>query len=262
MEEHHYLLVTKLLNLLFARPVDSLLQMLRIPPADPNYPIPNHVSMEVVVFFFAGVFFIWLKRRISVGRPGGAQQCMELLLTNSLGLGINDMLADNIGHEYQKYVPMIGGMGLFVMWCNLISLIPGFESPTAEKSVPLGCASVVFLYYNWQGIHHHGGFRYGLQFLKMPIEIFSHLARVLSLTVRLFVNMFVSETLYAQFLALTLALFIFAKQLNPIGYLTIVAPLTAPLAFIVLHIFVGIVQAFVFTILPTIYLTGAVSEGH
>lgn len=262
MEEHHYLLVTKLLNLLFARPVDSLLQMLRIPPADPNYPIPNHVSMEVVVFFFAGVFFIWLKRRISVSRPGGAQQCMELLLTNSLGLGINDMLADNIGHEYQKYVPMIGGMGLFVMWCNLISLIPGFESPTAEKSVPLGCASVVFLYYNWQGIHDHGGFRYGLQFLKMPIEIFSHLARVLSLTVRLFVNMFVSETLYAQFLALTLALFIFAKQLNPIGYLTIVAPLTAPLAFIVLHIFVGIVQAFVFTILPTIYLAGAVSEGH
>jgi len=262
MGGEHYLAVTRLINWLFAKPALWLLGALRIQAGNPEYPIPNHIAMEFVVLLFSGIFFLWLKGRISADRPGAAQQCMEMLLTNPLGLGVNDMLNDMIGHDWQKFLPMVGGIGFFVLICNLVSLVPGFESPTAEKSVPLGCAIVVFLYYNWWGIRQHGAFRYSLQFLKLPIEIFSHLARLLSLTVRLFVNMFVSETLYAQFLALTLALFIFLKAMNPLGYIAAAAPLVAPLAFIILHIFVGVVQAFVFTILPTIYLAGAVSEGH
>jgi F-type H+-transporting ATPase subunit a len=94
------------------------------------------------------------------------------------------------------------------------------------------------------------------------VESVSHLARLLSLTVRLWVNMMVSEMLYGIFLGLTLALFLFAGKLNALGYVLAPVPLLAPVIFIILHIFVAFVQAFVFTILPVIYLAGAVSEGH
>ena len=69
---------------------------------------------------------------------------MEMLLTNPMGVGVRDLLEDNVGHDARDIVPMIGSIGLFVLMCNLISLVPGFASPTAEKSVPLGCAIVVF----------------------------------------------------------------------------------------------------------------------
>ena len=166
---------------------------------------------------------------------------------------------------------MIGSIGLFVLMCNLISLVPGFASPTAEKSVPLGCAIVVFLYYNWAGLVQHGPLHYAKTFMgpvlvmspiMFVVEIFSHLARLLSLTVRLWVNMLVSELLYVTFLGLTLSLFLFVGKLNALGYVLAPLPLLAPPLFMILHIFVGFVQAFVFTLLPIIYLAGAVSEEH
>jgi len=165
--------------------------------------------MELVVFLFAIVFFTWLKGRLSVDNPGGTQQCMEALLTNSMGVGARDLLEDTVGNGALKYLPLVGSVGMFVLMSNLISLVPGFASPTAEKSVPLGCAIVVFLYYNWAGLLHHGPLKYGKQFLgpvlvmspiMFVVEIFSHLARLLSLTVRLWVNMLVSELLYVTFL--------------------------------------------------------------
>ena len=98
--------------------------------------------------------------------------------------------------------------------------------------------------------------------LMVVVEIVSHLARLLSLTVRLWVNMMVSEMLYVIFLGLTLALFLFVGKLNALGYVLAPVPLLAPALFIMLHIFVAFVQAFVFTILPVIYLSGAVAEEH
>jgi F-type H+-transporting ATPase subunit a len=94
------------------------------------------------------------------------------------------------------------------------------------------------------------------------VESVSHLARLLSLTVRLWVNMMVSEMLYTIFLGLTLALFLFAGHASPVGYILAPVPLVAPAVFILLHVFVAFVQAFVFTILPVIYLSGAVGESH
>ncbi len=137
--------------------------------------------------------------------------------------------------------------------------------------MPLGCAIVVFLYYHWSGLRKQGPLHYGKHFLgpnlalsplMVIVESVSHLARLLSLTVRLWVNMMVSELLYGIFLGLTLALFVFAGKLNALGYVLAPVPLLAPVIFIVLHIFVAFVQAFVFTILPVIYLSGAVAEGH
>jgi F-type H+-transporting ATPase subunit a len=266
----HPIWFTKAVNLLVGKPVLLLLTALHIRVHDPRYPIPNHVAMELLVFAVTGAFFLWLKPRLSVERPGAVQQCAEALITNPMGVGVRDMLEDIIGHGSEQYVAMLGSVGLFVLVCNLISLIPTLESPTATSSVPLGCAVAVFLYYNWSGIRKHGALGYGKVFLgpslpmaplMLPIEIVSNLARLLSLTVRLWVNMMVSEILYLLFLGLTLQLFFYAKS-NPIGYIMAVVPLAFPPAFIALHIFVGILQAFVFTILPVIYVAGAVAEEH
>jgi F-type H+-transporting ATPase subunit a len=263
--------VSKLINWLLGRPVAAVLAALHMEVENPQYPVPNHIAMGLLVFAVAVVFFLWLKRRLSVERPGALQQCMEMLITNPMGLGIRDMLEDFVGHGSARYMPVLGSISVFVLMSNLISVIPGLESPTATNSVPLGCAIVVFLYYHWCGIRKQGPLHYGRHFLgpvlavsplMVLVETVSHLARLLSLTVRLWVNMLVSELLYVTFLGLTLSLFLFAGALNPIGYATGVLPLVGPPIFILLHIFVGFVQAFVFTILPVIYLGGAVGEAH
>lgn len=279
MEEQHVLGVTKLVNWLLAKPALWLLHALHIEAQNPEYPVPNHISMELVVFALAVVFFLWLRQRLSVDRPGATQLCAEMLLTNPMGLGVNDMLEDFIGHGSERYLAMLGSIGVFILFCNLISIVPGLESPTATTSVPLGCAVVVFLYYHWSGVRKRGALKYAKHFtgpdmgLPFPvnlvfgavmsaIESVSHAARLLSLTVRLWVNMMVSELLYVTFLGLTLVLFLFVGKLNPVGYTTGVLPLVVPVAFILLHVFVGVVQAFVFTILPIIYVGGAVAEEH
>ena len=263
--------VAKLLNHLLGKPALALLTALHVQPANPEFPIPNHVAFEIVVFVFAAIFFFWLKSRISVDRPGGTQQSMELLLTNSMGVGIRDLLDDNVGHDGEKYVAMIGSIGMFVLICNLLGLFPTFMSPTAVVSVPLGCAIVVFIYYNWVGIVKNGPLGHGKHFLgpvlamspiMLPIEIVSNLARLLSLTVRLWVNMFVSETLYILFLGLMLEMYLFLGHLGKLGYIGAIIPLVGPVPFILLHIFVAVLQAFVFTILPVIYVAGAVAEEH
>jgi F-type H+-transporting ATPase subunit a len=268
--EEHVLGITKFVNLLLGKPVAALLAALHIQPSNPEYPIPNHVVMELVVLLFAIVFFSWLKGKLSVDRPGGVQQCMELLISNPMKLGVRDLLENGIPHGAEEYVPMLGSIGIFILIANLISLVPIFESPTAQVSVPFGCAIVVFLYYNWCGIRKNG-FGYGKHFLgpnlglapiMLPVEIFSNAARLLSLTVRLWVNMMVSELLYGIFLGLLLELFLFLGKLNTIGYAAFILPLFFPVIFIALHIFVAILQAFVFTVLPAIYVAGAVSEGH
>ena len=288
--EHHQLWITELLNRIFGKPVAALLNAIGIHPHDPQNPIPNQVAMELVVFLVAVIFVLWLKRRLSVDRPGAAQQCIEMVLSNPMGVGIQDLLNDNVGHESGKYLPMIGSIGLFILLCNLVSLVPGFESPTATSSVPLGCALVVFAYYNWCGIRKHGMLSYLKHFLgpdlaetskarfftelilfvlQLPfkvlmliIETISHLARLLSLTVRLWVNMLVSELLYGTFLGLTLSLFLFVRDKSVLGYVLVPVPLLVPILFIALHVLVGVLQAFVFTLLPSIYLGVAVGEEH
>jgi F-type H+-transporting ATPase subunit a len=268
--EEHILGITKLINALLGKPTLALLAALHIQPDNPQYPIPNHIAMELLVFAIAAVFFLWLRARLSVDNPGGTQQAVEALLHNSMNLGVKDLLDNNIGHGADQYLPMIGSVGLFVLFANLISIVPGLASPTAETSVPLGCAIVVFVYYNWCGLRKHGPLGYGKHFLgptpalsplMVVIEAVSHLARLLSLTVRLWVNMMVSEMLYVIFLGLTVGLFAFASDASAAGYALAPVPLLS-MVFVILHIFVAFVQAFVFTILPVIYLSGAVAEGH
>jgi F-type H+-transporting ATPase subunit a len=267
----HPIWITVLVNKIFGKAALALLAALHIQASNRETPIPNHVSMEVLVFALAAIFFLWLKPRISVDRPGGTQQCMEMLLTNSMDVGVQDLLRDSVGHGWEKYVPMLGSIGIWVLFCNLISLVPTLESPTAQVSVPLGCAIVVFLYYNWCGIVKHNPLGHAKHFLgpvlpmaplMLPIELISHSARLLSLTVRLWVNMLVSELLYGIFLGLLLELYLYLAKINVALQAMFILPLVLPLVFIALHIFVAVLQAFVFTILPVIYVSGAVAEEH
>lgn len=267
--EEKVLGVTKLVNLLLGKPVVALLSLLQIHVENPEYPIPNHVAMELLVVALASVLLLWLKSKLSVERPGGPQQVAEMLFTNSMGVGIRDLLWDIVGHGSDKYLSLVGSIGIFVLFCNMISLVPGVPSPTATNSVPLGCAIVVFLYYNYCGVRAQGGLGYAKHFLgpvpamaviMLPIEIISNLARLLSLTVRLWVNMVVSELLYVTFLGLTLMLLLYVKGLTVFGWVLAPLPILAGLAFIGLHIFVGFLQAFVFTLLPIIYVSGAVAH--
>ena len=269
--EEQILYVTKLLNGLLAKPVLALLAALHVQPENAQYPIPNYFVMELIVVGLCVIFFLWLKARLSVDAPGGTQQCVEALITNPMGVGAQDLLDDLIGHGSEKYLPMLGAIGIFVLACNLISVVPGTMSPTADHSVPLGCAIVVFLYYNYAGILKKGPIKHGLHFLgpvwwlawlMFPIEVVSNVFRLLSLTVRLWVNMLVSEILYGLFLGLTVTLFIALGKMSVFGYIGVVVPLTLPLVFIVLHMFVAVLQAFVFVFLPVLYVSQVVGEEH
>ncbi|HTV58064.1 MAG TPA: F0F1 ATP synthase subunit A [Verrucomicrobiae bacterium] len=272
--------VAVIVNRLFGGVALAVLSYLHIDPVNLRYPIPTHVCMEIFVFVIAAAFFLWLRGRISAEKPGATQQVMEMLLHNPMGVGVSDLLEESIGHGSEKYLPMIGAVGIWVLFCNLVSVFPTLESPTAQVSVPLGCAAVVFLYYNWTGIVKNGPIGHGKHFLGpdmplpvfpkwlikvgllLPIETISHSARLLSLTVRLWVNMLVSELLYAIFLGLLLEFSLFLGKINVAGNVAFALPLLIPVLFILLHIFVAILQAFVFTILPIIYVAGSVVEEH
>lgn len=263
----HRLWITEIVNRLLGKPALALLAVLGIHVEDPRYPIPNHVAVELLIVFLCLLFFTWLRFRLSVEGPGAMQQAMELAVE-----GVYSLIDDIIGHHGRKYLPMVGTVGLFVLLANLISLIPGFESPTANYTVTCGCAIVAFLHYNYVGMRHHGALSYlkhfmgpipALAILMLPIELISHAARILSLTVRLYANMFVSELLYGVFLGLAGNVFVFAREKSVIlGGAAAILPATLPIVFVALHIFVAFLQAFVFTLLPIVYLAGAVAEEH
>jgi F-type H+-transporting ATPase subunit a len=271
MGEEKILGVTKAVNWLLAKPALALLALLHVQPTNPEYPIPNFFAMELLVFLFGIIFFLWLKGRISADRPGATQQSMELLLTNSMGVGVKDLLDDIVGHGAERHIPMLGTIGIFILLCNLAALVPGFMSPTAEKTVPLGCATVVFLYYNWFGLSKHGPIGYAktlmgpvpaISPIMVVVETVSHFARLLSLTVRLWANMMVSDLIFVSFLGLSIGLFSFLGARNPAGYVSVFVPIGIPLALSAFHIFEAVLQAFIFTILSVVYLGLAVAEEH
>src|SRR5271169_28154 len=129
--EEQILGITKLVNRLLGKPALALLAALHIHPDNPAYPIPTHIAMELLVFALSIVFFLWLKSRLSVDKPGATQQCMEMVLTNPMGVGVRDLIHDNIHHGGDQYLPLIGSIGIFILFCNLINVIPTLDAPTA-----------------------------------------------------------------------------------------------------------------------------------
>jgi F-type H+-transporting ATPase subunit a len=259
------------LNRLMGHPVGELLRLLRVPGVNYEHPISTAFAMELVVLVMGVAFFLFVKSRLSVERPGGLQQCVEGLLTNGWGIGVRDLLEDIVGHEGLKYTPIVGTIGIFILLANGLGLVPGFEAPTSVQYVPLGCAALVFLHHNGEGVRKNGVSGYirrlaGPMIWVSPIvlvaEIFSTLARLLSLTARLYANMMAGEKMYGIFLGLTLALAFFLGRLNPAGYATGLLAIFAPVAVMLLHILEVVLQAFIFTILPVLYLYLATGEEH
>lgn len=267
----HEGILTQLFNRWFGHAVAALLRALGF-SVDPEHALPDYFVTALVVVLAAMAFVLWLKPRLSAERPGGAQQICEFLLTNPIKFGIRDLLDENVGHHGRQFMAMTGTVAIFVLLCNLVSVIPLFSSPTGHRSVPFACALVTFFYFNGQGFRHHGALGYLKHFwgssfvlgiLLFPVEIISTCARLLSLTVRLWANMFSSELLYAVFLSiLILPMRVVMGKSVVVAVALGIFPATIPLAFIGLHVFVAVIQAFVFTVLPAVYLGMAVAEEH
>src|SRR5260370_36588130 len=180
--EEHVLGITKLVNHLLGPLVLSLLHALHIAPENPGLPIPQHVVMGLVVLLIGTIVALLLRSRLSVEKPGATQQVAEMLLTNPLGIGIRDLLEENTGHHALQYIAFVGAISIFVLLSNLLGAFPFFASPTGHVSVPFACAILTFLYFNWQGIRHHGVGGYLKHFagpvwwlapLIFPVEIIS-----------------------------------------------------------------------------------------
>ena len=208
--------------------------------------VNNALALELLVVGGMIVFFLIVRMTLSVERPNPAQQVAEMVGEFTGGLG-----EQIIGHGYERYQAFVTCIFLFVLLNNLVGLIPGVPPPTVSPWVPLGLALPTFIYYNYQGFREQGFIGYLKHFcgpiwwmawLLLPIELVSHLARIMSLTIRLYANMFASDML-------TLGFF----SLFPIGI---------PAIFLGLHVFVSVIQAFVFTLLAMIYLSLAVAHEH
>src|SRR3989449_35304 len=139
--------LTQLVNHYLGQFALALLSALHISPENPDLPIPEHVVMGVVVLIIGTLLALFLRSRFSVEKPGAAQQVAELLLTNPLGFGIKDLLEENVHHGAVKLVPFVGSISVFVLLSNLLSVFPLFAAPTSDKSVPLACAILTFLYF-------------------------------------------------------------------------------------------------------------------
>src|SRR5271169_14909 len=270
--EHHVSWLTHLVNQILGAPALALLTALHIKPSYPDTPIPEHVVMALTVLVVGTVLALLLRARLSVERPGASQQIAEWLFTNPFGIGIKDVLEENAGHDWRKYVPMVGTVALFILLANLFGAFPFLSAPTANVTVPLACAIITFVYFNWQGLKHHGPVGYAKQFagpvwwlspLMFPVEIISTAARLLSLTVRLWANIFASDLIYGLFLGLFTGLAVWAGTKSAIAGIVLgVFPALAPIAFIILHVFVSVVQTYVFAILPAVYIGLATADEH
>lgn len=176
--------------------------------------------------------------------PRGTQNLLEAYLEGIVSMGRDVMGSDELA---RKYLPLVATIGLIVLTSNVIGIIPGFEAPSSSLNLTLCLALCVFIYYNFEGIRTQGVIKYFAHFmgpnkflapLMFPIEIVSHLSRIVSLSFRLFGNIKGDDL----FLMVVLSL----------------APWVAPLPAFALLTFMALLQTFIFMILTYVYLAGAV----
>jgi len=245
----HPLWIVQFFNALFGPLVAAALRPLGITFAAGEKVIPDHVVMAVLILAGATVLCVIIRSRLSVENPGRLQILLETLIS-----AVNGLLDENIGPKGRQYLPLVGSVGLFILVGNLMGLIPGLMAPTSNINTTLGCALTVWVYYQFHGLKTQGVGGYLKHFavppgapiwiapVFFPIEVISHLSRVLSLSVRLFGN-------------------IFGEELVILILFTIV-PFVVPLPMMFLGIITAVLQAFIFVMLTMIYLQGAVVVEH
>ncbi len=242
---HEQSLITDTLNKYFGNLATQVLHAVHVQPYNPQAPITETFAMEILVIGLLFIFFVLVRISLNVENPGPIQQIAEMLH------GFVSGQADSIiGHGSQRYVMFTTCVLMFVLLSNLLGMVPGLLAPTSVATVPLGGALLCFFYYHFYGVRENGlvyfkqfvGPIWWISWMMLPIELISHFARVLSLTVRLYANMFVGEIVTLVFFSLI-----------PIGI---------PIVFMGLHLGVALIQAYIFMLLTMIYVSQAVSHDH
>lgn len=232
--EHHYSILYE--------PVNRLLKPIL------GFAVPDHVIMALLVLLISCIVFPLMSRRISRDNPSGFQHFLELVVG-----GLKDLLDDVVGHgASKKYLYIIGGFACFIFVSNMFGLIFFLQPPTGNPNTTFGLGLTAFLYYNVQGIRTQGFLHYLKHFmgpipllapLFILIEIIGHLARVLSLGMRLFGNIFGEHTATGIFMGML--------------------PFVLPWPMMGLGIFGAFLQTFVFIMMTMVYIGGAVTaEEH
>ena len=204
-----------------------------------------HITYTWLVMIFLVVVIKLLLRRIELV-PRGAQNFFEVVIG-----GMEEFMVDVTGDEGRFVFPLIGTLAFYILLCNYMGLAPGMFSPTANLNTTLACAIVVVFYTHVIGVKFHGA-KYIKHFLgpvifiaplMFIIEVIGHLARALSLSIRLFGNIFGKE--------MVLGIFVFLA-----GWFL------APLPILFLGLFVGGVQTLIFVLLSMMYFAGAIEHAH
>jgi len=209
--------------------------------------VPDHVIMALLVLVISAIVFPLMARRISRDNPSNFQQFLELIVG-----GLKGMLTDIIGHGGERHLYIIGAFAAFIFMSNIMGLFFFLQPPTSNVNTTFALSTIAFLYYNWQGIAaqgighylaHFGGPVWWLSPFMFIIELIGHFARILSLAMRLFGNIFGEHAATGVFMGML--------------------PLVLPWPMMGLGIFGAFLQTFVFIMLNMVYIAGAVTaEEH
>lgn len=245
----HPLLIVSLVNALLGPIVKAVLEPLGFHFAPGHDVIPNYLVMIMLIVAGMTVLCLILRSRLSVDNPGKLQILLEDGVRAVIGL-----LDEWIGPKGHRFLPLVGTLGVFILIGNYMGLVPGLMAPTSSINVTLGCAITIWVYYHFQGIREQGivgyvkhfwappGAPWWIGFIMFPIELISHTSRVMSLSLRLFGNIFGEELVI---------LILFS-----------IIPFLVPLPMMFLGLITGGLQAFIFMLLSIIYLQGAVAVEH
>jgi F-type H+-transporting ATPase subunit a len=246
--QEHPLWIVEAVNAVLGRPVAALLGALGFHVEGPDV-IPPHIVMTMLIVAVITVVCLIMKSRLSVDRPGKFQ----ILLEDGV-LAVRGLLREWIGPEGDQYLPLIATFGLFILLANYSGLVPGLVAPTSNINVTVGCAITTWVFYHFQGLRKQGVVNYLKHFavppgapvwmapLMLVIEVISHTSRLLSLSLRLFGNIFGEELV--------------------IVILGSIIPFIVPLPMMFLGLITGGLQAFIFVLLSIIYLQAAVAVEH
>jgi F-type H+-transporting ATPase subunit a len=206
--------------------------------------IPDAAIMTLLLLLVIAILFPLAARRFQRDRPSKVQSFLEMIVSF-----LRDLVDETVGHGSQKYLPIVGGLFLFIAMGNLFGLFFFLQPPTGSLSTTVALAVVSFVYFNWQGIKEHGLGGYLKHFmgpllliapLFFVIEIIGTFARILSLSLRLFMNIFGEHTTTNVFASLV--------------------PVVVPWPMMALGIFTALLQAYVFALLTAVYVSGATAH--
>lgn len=212
----------------------------------PTFGLQAHTAFMIYIIIGLSIFSMLMAGRLRLV-PGATQSILELVIT-----AFSNLVDETMGHKGRKYFPFVLTFAVFIFVSNLLGLIPGLLPPTANLNTTLALALIVFIATHVIGVKEHGlkyfkhftGPVWWLAPLMLPIEIIGHLARPVSLSLRLFGNIMGHEQI--------------------VGVLLILMPIAYPLLALstVLGVLVVFIQAFIFALLSMMYIGGALEEAH